>query len=1531
MRRTVRIRVIFLGFQLAMRRRRTVHGAVLLLGIRVRHDASFHHRDHGRVTGEDRGRVLAGDGDGDILHVPGALVVTHGHMEGQGLRIALRQPDDLRMLSIQIEGVFARLGIDLQRAVFGLERILHFDAFRAVRIRQLTIPIIIQQAVGKFIPFVHIQGRDITGDGGLIFSQFPIIRNLDLRRIVGAVDGEFLRYGLLGCRIMLVTNVERDLKGEFRILTVGFQSFLGSLQQLQRVLAGRLVQHQLGHLDPAQGKDHGILACIGLALQGNVTLACCLHPGHIEGESVIAGIDIAGRKLAFHFLGLIDLVFCGVEFLLVAGIDRIAAFLHTAHAVSIDVLGRPLREIDGRTVVGAVDIDGGRMFAVRTAAVLVLDLERDIDAQVHVLRQTVQAILIWGKGISQLIIRAVLLQFERAQRDDLTVIDAGDGSLQRVDAVSGLGDGVGGVHHSRPIWRCHIQRLLDPQRQPLTNDQTVRIVGILLVEGDSYFLRTCIPAGKRTIRVCCSQLAAPNASFIHIQRRFRIVREHRLVVRAFDGDGDGLFRPGPPVVHDADHKGFGHGLALAQLRDGIVLLEFVGIVPVLVQGQGAVLRGGDIAAVTILGDLHSTGSQTMAAAILPLRGGGQPFGIAIWLQGELQAVVLVVCGRFARAVFTVDIRSLHTAGELDHGSGRILSRAIGMQMAIRRRYFLAGGIEELFAVQDIQRRPVIGAGHRDRHFLAGPGAVLVLDEDGEGLRQRLAFIEVVEPVVLRPVASREIAVLVQPVRIAAVRSDGQAAVLTPDGDSTTVSGEVNAIRGSSLASLHSVDEFCAVIGILACGLVAVRGHTVIPADLVISRSALVRHADTIVIRPIDHGAIVMTAHAAFRDVQGAVAQLQTGFVVGTVDGDGDVGGNFLVEGILDRDGKGLGQHLALGQPVDGIAVLIKSAGLELIGIGTVRMEGQRTVGGFVDGRAVGGVGLELRLGDRRAIFSCLQRSVLGFHREDQLALVSKVHVRGRDLALQRGCRVMLLVDMTISIQNWPFGRLRIAVTVLIVDALFLEDEILPVRDDRERARAFHLDDDLLGVVSAMLIHHGDLKGLEMGVLGIELLNELALAVDHIGPAAVRIDGQGPVVGGERGGSFSPTFTTDVTIRRVAIGDIVLAVLCMAAALDVNGLVETRVGIDVRDLEAARNFGPIRGIIGSIGIVLLGHERGVDDIPRSIHERQLGLVVGARDGDGHGLQIPGAVLVLHIDGEGIRHLGVFRQLIDVLDRNGLITVQRDRGTFRQLHLLTLQGVDPGAVTAQSQMAKAPFHGLVPLVSSGGILFQKVTFAGGICTFPALVAFLALVTGHSAEPQLVSGVHVMAGHGARQLLGAIVLRILRLGTRSIHDLVSGIIAAYAALEQVQFRLVIVQLHCGLVIGTRDGDGHILAYPGALVVLHEDGEGIRHRSAFRQVVQSRAVAKIPAQYGLKRILRGIGGAIHRDGEAQQGGVIGQRIGIGGLAAARFLHLQRAVIALGRDRPIGIRQAVLRDLCRLALLAHGKVQGITTVDIRS
>ena len=970
-------------------------------------------------------------------------------------------------------------------------------------------------------------------------------------------------------------------------------------------------------------------------------------------------------------------------------------------------------------------------------------------------------------------------------------------------------------------------------------------MGILLVEGDSYFLRTCIPVGKRTIRVCCSPLAAPNASFIHIQRRFRIVREHRLVVRAFDGDGDGLFRPGPPVVHDADHKGLGHALALAQCRDVIIaLVELIGIVPVLVQGQGPVLRGGDVPAVTTPGDIHRAGPPIMAAAVLPHRGGGQRRIIARALQGELQSVVVSVRGFLPRAVFPVVIRGLHTAGEPDHGIGHTIGRAVGMQAVVRHRYFLAGGIEELFAVKDVQRRPVIGAGHRDRHFLAGPGAMLVPDEDGEGLRQRLAFIEVVEPVVLRPVTGRKIAALVQRVGIAAVRSDGQAAVLPPDGDIAAVSGKVDAIRGFGLAGLHTVDEFRAVVGILARGLVAVRERTVIPADLVSSRPVLAGRVNELVIRPIDHGTVIMTAHAAFRDVQRAVirsvTQLQTGLVVGPVDGDGDVGGNFLAEGIPDRDGKGLGQHLALGQLVDGIAVRIKSAGLELIGIGTVCMEGQRTVAGFIDGIAVRRSGDQLgrlRLGHGRRTVR-FQLGIRGIHTEGEIPLVAKVNVRGIDPARKALCLVMAGDDIALPVDDIPRLCRRIAVTAVMVDAFFLEDEIILVRDDRERARAFHLDDDLPGVVSTMLIHHGDLKGLEMGVFGIELLDELAPAVDHIGPAAVRIDGQSTVVGRENG--LGAAFRADMPRLRLMPcgrrGRMLHISIRMGTAGNTDGLVTARIGIDVPDIERSGKLGPARGVIGISGVALYGleHRTVREDLSVAIPDLQRRLVIAARNGDGHGLQIPGAVLVLHIDGEGIRDGGPFRQGIDGGDVEGLAVK-----AGRPLHgfSLALQGIGPGAVAVQDQMAEAPFHGLAALhVAIRGILAQKDVCVRALRPFPAAV--LALVTGHGTEPQLVPGVHVRAGHLAFQLLRALVIGVravvglvLFLRTRSSHHL-TVIGTPHAALDEPQLGIRI-QRDLRLVVGPLDGHGERGLGLTALPVLHAHGEVLTHGLAQGQAV--------------------------------------------------------------------------------------------------
>ena len=159
-----------------------------------------------------------------------------------------------------------------------------------------------------------------------------------------------------------------------------------------------------------------------------------------------------------------------------------------------------------------------------------------------------------------------------------------------------------------------------------------------------------------------------------------------------------------------------------------------------------------------------------------------------------------------------------------------------------------------------------------------------------------------------------------------------------------------------------------------------------------------------------------------------------------------------------------------------------------------------------------------------------------------------------------------------------------------------------------------------------------------------------------------------------------------------------------------------------------------------------------------------------------------------------------------------------------------------------MAKAPFHGLVPLVGGGGILFQKVAFGGRRRTFPALVAFLALVTGHSAEPQFVSGVHVRAGHGARQLLcavmgmGAAVPLIFRLGARSSHHMpVIG--TSHTALGEPQLGIRI-QRDLRLIVGALDGHGERGFGLAALPVLHAHGKVLPHDLAQGQAVGIRVI---------------------------------------------------------------------------------------------
>ena len=448
MRSTVRIRVIILGFQLAMRRRRPVRENVLLLGIRVGHDASFHHRDHCRVAYEDRGRVLAGDGDGNVLHIPGALVVTHGHMESQLFFLSFRQADERFAFRIQIEGILAGGGIDLEGAELIAERRRHVDAFGISPVQAPKIRIR-QQAVGELVPRVGIFGADLPGNRNHALIQAQVRGVLDLRRIIGTVDGKLLRSRRLSRGAMLVTDIEVDRKVELHILAIRRQCRPGfiRIQQAQGILSRRRIERQFGYGHPAEGKGHRSSAIPHRGRQCRIAYPA--HLVHEIGESRIPGIDIAGRKLPFHGPGLIGRIFFGIKLRLVWRRDRDPVFL-AAHTVSIDVLGRPARDLDGRTVVGTVDIDGGRMFTLRKVAVLVLDLERDIDAQIHVLRQTVQPRLGRYESIGQVAIRPVLFQPERAQHDGLAFIDSGNDGRQRVGTIGTGDDAVYGALHGRP-------------------------------------------------------------------------------------------------------------------------------------------------------------------------------------------------------------------------------------------------------------------------------------------------------------------------------------------------------------------------------------------------------------------------------------------------------------------------------------------------------------------------------------------------------------------------------------------------------------------------------------------------------------------------------------------------------------------------------------------------------------------------------------------------------------------------------------------------------------------------------------------------------------------------------------------------------------------------------------------------------------------------------------------------------------------------------------------------------------------------
>ena len=441
-------RVIILGFQLARRDRTPVLGLVLRPGMHVGHDAGFHHRDHCRVAHEDRGRILAGNGDGDVLHIPGALVVTHGHMEGQLFFLSFRQADDRFAFRIQIEGILAGGGIDLEGAELIAERRRHADAFGISPVQAPKIRIR-QQAVGELVPRVGIFGADLPGNRNHALIHAQVRGVLDLRRIIGTVDGKLLRSRRLSRGAMLVTDIEVDRKVELHILAIRRQCRPGfiRIQQAQGILSRRRIERQFGYGHPAEGKGHRSSAIPHRGRQCRI--AYPTHFVHEIGESRISGIDIAGRKLPFHGPGLIGRIFFGIKLRLVWRRDRAPVVL-AAHPVSVDVLWRRSRDLDGRTVVGTVDIDGGRMFTLRKVAVLVLDLERDIDAQIHVLRQTVQPRLGRYESIGQVAIRPVLFQPERAQHDGLAFIDSGNDGRQRVGTIGTGDDAVYGALHGRP-------------------------------------------------------------------------------------------------------------------------------------------------------------------------------------------------------------------------------------------------------------------------------------------------------------------------------------------------------------------------------------------------------------------------------------------------------------------------------------------------------------------------------------------------------------------------------------------------------------------------------------------------------------------------------------------------------------------------------------------------------------------------------------------------------------------------------------------------------------------------------------------------------------------------------------------------------------------------------------------------------------------------------------------------------------------------------------------------------------------------
>ena len=956
------------------------HGLLVaaILHARFLEDEVVHALDDGRVVG-------AGDGDGELLRSPRAVLVLDVDGEGVVHLLAFVQGVDLGRVVVQFIAI-GTVGIEDERAVIGrgrdraivriLRRAVHAEAvgeggvmvdvrslgfavrreltqvggvFQVARAALYDVPRLVAAHAG----LDHIKGGSGQGEGG---------------RVVGTRNGD--GDGLRGGRLVLVDD------GHVEGFGLGFA-------RLQRL--------------------HGFAVVIELVLP---------FPGDgIKSQRAVVrsegggGAALCGARALRTFAGGVFIAF-NLEGLLRArvavGVDHFESAAHRGRVAVFRKVLFGVLNLQFRHVVGAVNGDGDLLSVGR--AVSVGDHDGEGFLYDSALRQTVGRVVVEGVDIL-----ALSVDGDRA-------VVRGDGAAQAV-AVFELVVERGGVIVAVHVIGSHLARgrelvLIARRRHGLAGhgavvaailharfleDEVVRrrdfrpVVGTGNVDGD--FL--CVPRAVFVLDVDGEGLG-PRFAFAEAVK-FTVAQ--RIGIGAIRVDGQIAVRSGGRdraffgVLHFALHaEAVGEGGAIVDIgpRRRAARRELARVLGVFLFGRAVLhhvavtvaahagldhLKGGIIEAEggLVVGAVDGDGDILGGGCAVTVRDyDGDGFGDALALRQMVGRAVLQFIGIGAvlahvdGAVGRFDVFGKISVSVLQlvvkrggvivavHVVGSHLARGRELVLVARGRHILAGlsalvaaGLHARFlegeVVHALDDGRVVGAGDGDGDLLLGGRAVLVGHGDGEGFGSCVAFLQLLHGVAV--VAER-----VFP--LPGFGIEGQRAVVGGKGG-----------VGAAVLAARAVRTL-AVVG-------AVNMESLIRARIAVG----IGHAEG-----AGHA-----LRAVFDHVLPGAGDRQFGLVVGAGDGDGDGPGDDAAPPVVHKDGEGFGGRFPEGEAV-GVGIVV----VEGVGKGAVLLDGDGAVRGINGGHTVAR-GVDKAVGERIAVvvrgrdpargdgFACIGVVAAGMH------------------------------------------------------------------------------------------------------------------------------------------------------------------------------------------------------------------------------------------------------------------------------------------------------------------------------------------------------------------------------------------------------------------------------------------------------------------------------------------------------------------------------------------------------------------------